>query len=61
MAKIAIELSIDCEKETCGNCNFLDCSFSRGFICKVFHEEVTEKDGAFMRLPECKQAEVKDE
>jgi len=51
MAKIAIEISIDCEKEICGNCNFLDCSFSRGFICKLFYEKITEKGGAFIRLP----------
>jgi len=57
MTKIAVP--INCGKETCGCCNKLNFSKVRGFFCSTFSIPVTEKDGAFIRLPECKQAEVK--
>ena len=52
MKKIAVP--INCEKETCGGCNKLNFSKARGFFCSTFSIPVTEKDGAFIRLPECK-------
>jgi len=58
MKKIAIE--INCKQDTCHNRNHLNINKSMGFMCKVFCKSVTEKGTSFLRLPECKQAEVKD-
>jgi len=59
MAKIAIE--INCGKATCGACNSSWYHMARGAMCGVFNKELKTKGNSLMRLPECKQAEVKDE
>ena len=59
MVKITIELS--CEEDICGDCEFL--RSDTGFVfCHYFIEgNLNKKGNYFIRLPECKQAEVKDE
>ena len=59
MAKIAIE--INCKTTTCNNCAHLNYHKMMGFACKIFCKPVKSKGSSFYRLPECKQAEVKDE
>ena len=57
MAKI----EINCGKTTCGACNSSWYHMARGAMCGVFNKELKTKGNSLMRLPECKQAEVKDE
>jgi len=66
MKKIVIK--INCGETTCDNCEFVYGTAS-GFTpfcgqfddCETGSSVLTRSGGTFMRLPECKQAEVKDE
>ena len=60
MAKITVE--INCCKTTCEpNCHRLHFYFPDNWVCGVFNKTIKQNGNSFLRLPECKQSEVKDE
>jgi len=63
-----IVIKINCGETTCGNCEFVYGTasgftpFCRRFDdCETGSSVLTRSGSTFMRLPKCKQAEVKDE